>query len=394
MSDAPGLPRGLVPVLSAANFVVGMGAFVVIGMLGPLSRDLSMAPAQAGWVMTSYAVAYALLSPLLVSATGRLGRRRVMALGMGVFALGALASALAPTQEWLFAARALAAAGAGLTTPVGAAVAAGLAPPGDRGKVLAQVFLGLTLAGVFGVPAGSWIAYTYGWRSAFAVVAVLAGISAAVLWLRIPAGLSFQPVRLSDLGSVLRSGRLMLAIGFTALFLGAIYVPFTYLAPLLEDRMGLGRDGVTLVLMVCGLGAVVGNLAFGWLSDRIGPFRTLLALACGQVAVMPLLSFLPVPLTLALLLFLVWNAIGFGFNAAQQLRLVKMAGSQAPVALALNAACIYVGAAVGAVIGGRVVAVAGLGALGLAGGLTCLAAVAAILLSNRLSPVDTGPVRP
>ncbi|CTQ49844.1 MFS transporter [Jannaschia donghaensis] len=395
MSDtAPGLPRGLVPVLSAANFVVGMGAFVIVGMLGPLSRDLAMTPSQAGWVLTSYAIAYALLSPILVSGTGRFGRRRVMAIGMTVFGLGAVASALAPTPGWLFAARVLAAAGAGMTTPVGAAVAAGLAPPQDRGKVLAQVFLGLTLAGVFGVPAGTWVAYTYGWRAAFGIVAVLAGVSAAVLWVRVPAGLSFQPVRLSDLGSVLRNGRLMLAIGFTAMFLGAIYVPFTYLAPLLEARMGLGRDGVTAALVVCGLGAVTGNLAFGWLSDRLGPFRTLVALACGQVAIMPLLSLLPFPLGLAMALFFVWNAVGFGFNAAQQLRLVTMAGVQAPVALALNAACIYVGAAVGSVIGGQVVATAGLGALGLAGGGTALIAVGAIILSNRLSPVDSGPSRP
>ena len=87
-----------------------MGAFLVIGALGPLARDLSMTPAQAGWVLTTYALAYAVLSPILVSSTGGFGRRRVMAFGMAVFAVAALASALAPTQDALFAARALAAA--------------------------------------------------------------------------------------------------------------------------------------------------------------------------------------------------------------------------------------------------------------------------------------------
>jgi predicted MFS family arabinose efflux permease len=94
-----------------------------------------------------------------------------------------------------------------------------------------------------------------------------------------------------------------------------------------------------------------------------------------------------------MLVFFVWNALGFGFNAAQQTRLVTLAGTQAPVVLALNAACIYVGAAVGAMIGGWVIVGAGLSALGLAGGLTCLLSVAAIVLSNRLTPVDSGPVR-
>ena len=380
------MPRGLVPLLSAANFVIGMGAFLVIGALGPIGRDLGMTPAEAGWVMTSYALAYALLSPLLVSLTGGIGRRQVMAFGMAVFGLAALASALAPTAGWLFAARVLASAGAGICTPVIAAVAAGLAPPERRGQVLSLVFLGLTLAQVMGVPFGSWVAYTYGWRAAFGIVAGLSVVATGVIWVRVPAGLTFQPVRLRDLGSVLSNGRLMLAILFTAVFLGAIYIPFTYLAPLLEERMGLGRDGVTAALVICGLGAVVGNLAGGWVADRLGPFRTLLGLACLQVAIMPLLSTLPLPLGTAMALFFIWNACGYAVTAGQQMRLVMLAGVQAPVALALNAACIYVGAALGAAMGGAVVAGPGLGTLGVAGGICALAAVAHILASHRWQP--------
>lgn len=390
MSDgpAPGLPRGLVPLLSAANFVIGMGAFVVIGALGPLARDLGLTPAVAGWVMTSYALGYAVLSPLLVAATGALGRRKVMALGLAVFALGAAASAAAPDAGWLFAARVLAAAGAGMTTPVIAAVTAALAPPERRGRALALVFMGLTVAMVLGVPAGSWVAYAYGWRATFSIVAALAAAMTVALWLGVPRGLRFQPVALRDLGAVLADGRMMLAIGFTATFLGAIYVPFTYLSPLLEETMGLARDGVTAALVVCGLGAVIGNLLGGRLADRLGAARTLALLAGTQVAVMPLLSLLPMPLPVAMALFLGWNAAGFAFTAGQQMRLVALAGPRAPVALALNAACIYVGAAWGAALGGLVVAGAGLGALGVAGGLAALVAVANLALSRARPPVD------
>ena len=398
MNDAAGAvpvgpPRRLIAILSAANFVIGMGAFVVIGALGPLARDLGLTPAGAGWVLTSYALGYTILSPLLVSATGGFGRRRVMAAGMAVFALAAVGSALAPTEGWLFAARVLAAAGAGLTTPTMAAVAAGLAPPERRGKVLAMVFMGLTVAMVLGVPAGSWVAYSFGWRAAFWIVAALASAMTVLLWRQVPGGLRFQPVRLTDLGAVLGDGRMVLAIVFTATFLGAIYVPFTYLAPLLETRMGLSRNGVTAALVVCGLGAVVGNLLGGWLADRLGPFRTLMALACAQVGIMPVLSLLPLPLPLAMALFGVWNAAGFGFMAAQQNRLVALAGPRAPVALALNAACIYLGAAWGAALGGWVIAGAGLGALGIAGGVAALIAIANLAASARMPPqaVDSRP---
>ncbi|GIT89799.1 MFS transporter [Jannaschia pagri] len=396
ISDGPGggLPRGLIPLLSTGNFVIGVGGFLVIGALAPMARDLGLSAAQAGWIMTTYALAYAVLSPLLVAVTGGMGRRRVLVLGMALFALGALGSAVAPSVEMLFAARMIAAAGAGMTTPVAAAVASALAPPEQRGRVLAHVFLGLTLAGVLGVPLGSWVAYTFGWRVAFGGVAVAAGLMTMVLWRRVPVGLRFQPVRLGDLGRMLMNGRHMLAISFTALFLGAIYVPYTYIAPLLEDRMALGRDGVTVALIICGIGAVAGNLLGGSLSDRMGAFRTLLYLACAQVVLMPLLSLLPVPLTAAIVLLLIWNASGFAFNSSQQSRLVTLTGTQAPVALALNAAAIYVGAAIGGAIGSGVIAQAGLGALGLAGGLCAVCAIVGLVWSQRLSPVDTDPARP
>ena len=176
------------------------------------------------------------------------------------------------------------------------------------------------------------------------MVAALAVLSALVIWVRVPQGLRFQPVRLADLASVLGNGRLMLAIVFTALSLGAIYVPLTYLAPLLGERMGLDRDGVTAVLLVCGLGAVAGNLVGGLVADGHGPFRTLLGFACLQVALMPLLSTLPLPLGLAMAPFFVWNACGYGFIAGQQMRLVVLAAPQAPVAISLHAAYIYIGA--------------------------------------------------
>ncbi|MEL7092077.1 MAG: MFS transporter, partial [Pseudomonadota bacterium] len=177
-----------------------MGAFVVIGLIEPAAVDFDVTPGAAGALMTAYAVAYAVLSPLLVSLTGRMGRRRVMALGLGLFALAALTSAIAPTLTVLAAARVLAAAGAGMFTPVAAAVAAALYPAERRARVLAAVFFGLTLAQVLGVPVGAWVAYSFGWRWAFWVVVALALPALVVIWLCVPRGLSFQPVTLVDLG--------------------------------------------------------------------------------------------------------------------------------------------------------------------------------------------------
>lgn len=384
--------RLLIAVLSMSNFVIGMGAFMIIGLLEPLAADLGLPTARAGAVLTTYAVAYAILSPVLVSVTGGIGRRRVLAAGLALFGLACLLPVLVPTETALHASRILAAAGAGIFTPVAAAVAAGLSAPGNRAKALAAVFFGMTMSQVLGLPLGSFIAYTFGWRAAFAVVLLVLLPCLWLVWTIVPRGLSFQPVTLHDLGRMMRNGRLMLAAGFTASFLTAGYVVNTFLAPLLSQNLGWGRDGITLALLVCGIGAVLGNMMGGALSDRIGPARTLTFLCLAQLVVLPGFSALPLAGgqatllsgALAMALLLLWSVFGWSFMAAQQARLIGLAPEAAPVILALNAAGVYVGAALGSAIGGMVLSGFGLAPLGLVAGALMILALAHLRLSVRL----------
>ncbi len=379
--------RFLIPTLSICNFVIGVGAFGIIGLVEPLGEDLALSPAQTGQLLTVYAVAYALLSPLLVASTGQVGRRRIMTIGLAIFALAAAISALSPGMAGLNAARVLAAVGGGIFTPLTAAVAASLTPEHQRAKVLAAVFFGLTMSQVVGVPASSWIAYTFGWRWAFWLVFVLALPCLWLIWTRVPAGLTFQPVSLRDLGDVLGEGRLMLAIGFTGSFIGAQYVLFTYIAPLLSATMDFGRDGIALVLMVSGIGAVAGNILGGYLSDRLGALRTLGGLCVAQILLMPCFSLLPMSEPVLLVLVFAWAMCGWSFMPAQQTRLIGLAGHRAPVVLALNAAAIYVGAAIGSAVGGAVILGYGLTTLGMVAGFGAALALAHLTLSSRVRPV-------
>ena len=375
----------VIPILSAANFVIGMGAFVVIGLLDPLAADLTMTTSEAGWVMTTYALAYAVLSPLLVSSTGTFGRRRVIATGLAVFALANLVMAIASSANWVFAARILAAGGAGLVTPVAAAVAAGISAPEHRAKALSTVFIGITLAQVFGVPVGTFIAYTFGWRVAFWIVFILALPCLWLIWTRVPKGLSFQPVTLADLKRVLTNGHLMLAVMFTASFLGSIWVVYTYFAPLLTQTMGWGRNGIALALIIFGIGAVIGNVLGGILADRIGPVRTLLLLSTTQIVWLSLYSWLPFPGWLLLTIVFCQSVCGWSFLAGQQARLVSLAPTSAPVLLSLNAAAIYIGAAIGSAVGAFVIERAGLTALGWTASGLAVIAVIHMAISARVS---------
>lgn len=251
---------------------------------------------------------------------------------------------------------------------------------------LSNVFFGLTLAQVLGVPAGGFLAYAVSWQASFLAVAALAAPMLVGLWLLTPRGLSFQPTRLATLGEALADWRVLIAVLFTSTYLAAIYVPYTYLAPLLSETMGFEGRGITVVLLVFGLGAVAGNLLGGRLSDRVGARRTLLGLALLQIALMPLFSTLPLAAPALFTLVFVWALCGWSFMAPQQIVLIRLAPSRHNVTLALNAAAIYLGAAAGSAIGALVIVRFGLLETGLAGGLRGFLALGNHWLAGRAAP--------
>jgi predicted MFS family arabinose efflux permease len=376
----------LIGLLSAGNFAIGMGAFVVIGMLTPMADGLGLTSGGAGFVLTVYSLAYAIGSPLAIAVTGAWSRRRVLLAGMGLFGLGTLLSALAPAAWPLYAARVLAALGAGLFTPCAAGVAAAASAPEERGRALARVFFGLTLAQVLGVPAGSFLAYTLGWQASFLLVTALALLCVLGMLRLVPGDLPFQATRLDALWAALGDWRSLASVIFTTTFLGSLYLVYTYLTPLLEETMGFGRNWIALTLLVYGFGAVAGNLAGGRLSDRIGNRRTLFVLVGAQILLMPLFSLLPFAVPLVLALAVVWATFGWSFIAPQQSLLIELVPERANVMLALNAAAIYVGAAVGSAAGAGVIDRFGVEALGVAGSLACLVALANLLIARALLP--------
>ena len=377
--------RGRLLLLALANLTVGFGAFVVVGVLSPLADALGRSEATAGWVLTTYAVAYAVGSPLGVALTGALDRRSVLVGGLAVFGAGAMVAAVAPSFAVLLGARAVMALGGGVVTPVAASVALGLVGTAERGRALALVFGGMTVAQAIGVPAGAWVGYAFGWRTTFAAAALLSVAIALLVAARLPRGLSVPVTGFDALGRVLRRADLCVATAFTILFMGGVWTVYTFLAPLLEGRLGLGRDGVSAMFLVFGAGAVLGNALGGRLTDRIGPARTLALLCIAQAVLMPVLTLTGLGIAAMALAILAWSVVGWSFMVPQQARLAALEPALAPVLLALNAAAIYVGASLGGAAGGGALTAHGLGALGPVGGAMVLCALASLPLAARLT---------
>lgn len=372
-------------LLALGNFVVGMGVFVVIGIVSPIAEGLQVSKADAGLVITSYAVAYALLSPIGAALTGSLPRRTVLAGSLGLFCLGTLLSAVSTTLTMLALSRLIVALGAALYTPLSAGVAVAIAPVDERGRALAKVFAGMTMAQVIGVPLGAWMAYRFGWHAPFFVVAVLAAVCAAVLLRSIPHNIHVPAGSVSNILGALANLRLMVAVTFTATLMCSVYIVFTFFGPIIETSTGAEAGLLPVYFMLFGLGAVGGNFIGGYLSDRFGPLKTLVLVCLAHMVMLPLFAVMPWNPWLLGLIVMLWSSFAWCFMPPQQSRLVTIAPGAPALALALNAAMIYAGIAIGSAVGARLLDWKGLSILGIAAGLSAGAALLHLLVSDRLA---------
>ena len=232
------------------------------------------------------------------------------------------------------------------------------------------------------MPLGAYIGYAFGWRTAFWIVAAF-GVATLPLLLRVvPRGIDVPAATLRALSEVLWSGGLMLAVGFTALFAAALYVVYTFMGPMLEARFGLGANGITLFLTVFGLGAVIGNALGARMTRRFGSERSLILLAVAQILLMPALMLLPLATPAALGVTFVWSVCAWSFMVPQQARLVDLAPRAQGVLLALNASAIYLGASIGATLGGATLSLGGFGWLGPVAGAVAALALASVFLAR------------
>jgi predicted MFS family arabinose efflux permease len=338
-------------VLVLGTFAIGTGTFVVTGILGSVSEDLSVSVGTAGYLVTVFAVAYAVGSPLLVAVTGKVARRRLLVGALILFAVANAVAAVVPTFSLLLATRVLGALGAAVLTPVAGAVAAELAEPEHKGRALSLVLGGLSVSWVVGIPLGAMIGDRYGWRMSFVLVAVLSVLAALAVWALLPAveNTSLATGLASSL-TVAKRPAVLVAAGVTGLGVAAGFVVLTYVRPLLESLTSFGGSGIGWMLLLFGLASVTGTALGGFAADRFGYRRS--APSILVVLTASLLSFSLIPASQAGSLLAVlgagtalvtWSVVGFALIPLQEYRLIGVAPEDQNEVLSLNASAIYLG---------------------------------------------------
>ncbi|WP_295641066.1 MFS transporter [uncultured Methylibium sp.] len=358
---APALPtlRGARWALMFGNFVIGCGVMVVAGSLNDLTRSLDVSVALGGQLIAIAAVVMCIGAPLLAAAIGGWDRRRLLTFSLVWYAIGHLLSAVMPSYAVLTPVRALTMLAAAVFTPQAAAAMGWLAPPAERGRAITFIFLGWSVASVFGMPLHSYIGESFGWRWAFGLVAVLGVAGAAWVWAVMPDGVRPPAMSLRAWREVLTHPALMAIVAVTALSGAGQFTVFTYFAPYYKQVLGAGATEISLLFAWFGAFGVLGNVLLSRHVDRVGAARAVAAMLA-FIAFSLLIWPLGVGYLSMALLLVPWALGLFSSNSAQQARLGQAAPALAPALMALNTSAIYLGQAIGAAGGGAVVAAHGL----------------------------------
>jgi DHA1 family inner membrane transport protein len=372
-------------LFAVVNLIIGSGAFVLGGILVPLAQAMGVSIASAGQAMTAYALSTALLAPLALLVTGRWSRRHAMVAALLVFAAGNALCAWANALPLLLAGRVLMGVGA-VFTPLAAGMAIALVAPALRGRALARVFLGMSLSYVIGVPLGSWLGLAYGWHAPIGLVAELSVAAAAALWLAVPARMAVPGATFAGLGALLARRDVQAVLGLTLCYFVAIFAVFSYIGPVLQALVPMSPQRQALTLGLFGLSGVLGTVLGGLANDRFDPRRTLIVLLTLLGTTMVVLPFTAGSWTALNATLLVWGTAGFGMMVPQQARVAALSPAHAPLLLSLNASMLYLGTALGAMVGGVFAAHLGFAQLGWAGVPFVAAGLAILLLGSTLTP--------
>ncbi|WP_333895665.1 MFS transporter [Brevundimonas aurantiaca] len=373
--------------LAAGAFGIGVTEFAPMGLLPVIATDLGVSIPTAGLLISAYALGVMLGAPLMTLTTGRVPRRTLLIGLAAVFTVGNLLSAISTDYTMLLIARVVTSLNHGAFFGVGSIVAAGLVPPNRQAGAVAAMFMGLTIANVVGVPLATWAGDALGWRASFwGIAAIGVGVMAA-LRLTLPQLSAPTGGNIAAELRVLSRGSVLAALALTVIGSSAMFTVFTYIAPILREQTHASLGFVTAMLVTYGLGLTLGNWLGGKFADKSVDRTLIVTLASLSAILVAFAVAMPFAVPTSILVFL-WGIASFALVPPLQVRVMAAAGDAPNLASAMNIGAFNLGNAVGAAVGGAVIA-GGLGypAVSLAGAVASgLGLLLVLFLARQRAP--------
>lgn len=369
-------------VLISLSFMLGMSEFIVVGVLPDIAAGLKVSEVTVGNLVSLFAFVYAPVTPLGSALSARFPRFATHLTLVGVFLIGNVLCAFAPNYGVLVVARILIALVSGTLVAIAMTYAPDVTTEQYRTKFIAWVFSGFSIASVVGVPVGTWVANTFGWRWAFHLVNVLTVVLMVLMVMVLPRNSHIVKIGFLPQFRLFFDRRIQLGVLDVVFGAAATYVFYTYLTPIMRDEVHVPEQYLSVGLVIFGAACLWSNLYGGKLADRgrgVEPLTHIRPIYCAHAVLMASLIVAHwVPVYGALLL-VVLGMFMYLQNSASQVLYMDVASQSHPgslnLAASLNSMSFNIGIAVGSAVGGLVNTHLGLMWLGPVGAIFLLCAV-------------------
>ncbi|EHS51037.1 major facilitator superfamily MFS_1 [Rhizobium sp. PDO1-076] len=369
--------------LAAGGFGIGTGEFVIMGLLPEVATTYQVSVPDAGNVISAYALGVVIGAPIIAALAAKLPRKTLLLLLMGLFAIGNFASAMAPGFLSFTALRFITGLPHGAYFGVAALVAASMAPPHRRVRAVGRVMLGLTIATLIGTPIATFLGQLMSWRAAFFMVAAIGGLTVALIAIYLPKDEVAEGASIRRELSAFGRLQVWLSLAVAAIGFGGMFSIFSYIAKTTTDTAGLPTTMVAVVLALFGIGMNVGNVVGSRMADYSlnGTIGGVLAFNVVLMAIFSLTAHNPIMLCVCVFL----TGCGFAACPAVQTRLMDVAADAQTLAAASNHSAFNIANALGAWLGGMVIAAGyGYGATGFVGSVLSALGLVVFLISVAL----------
>ena len=372
-----------VVILIASSFMLGMSEFIVVGILPGIAADLKISEVTVGNLVSLFAFVYAPVTPLGSALSARFPRFATHLTLIGIFLAGNILCAFAPNYAVLVVARIMIALVSGTLVAVAMTYAPDVTTDRFRTKFIAWVFSGFSIASVVGVPVGTWVANTFGWRWAFHMINVLTIVLIIGMVMVLPRNSHIVKIGFLPQFRLFFDRRIQLGVLDVVCGAAASYVFYTYLTPIMRDEVHVPEQYLSVGLVIFGAACLWSNLYGGKLADRgrgVEPLTHIRPIYCAHAVLMASLIVAHwVPVYGALLL-VVLGMFMYLQNSASQVLYMDVASQSHPgslnLAASLNSMSFNIGIAIGSAVGGVVNGHFGLMWLGPVGALFLVCAIA------------------
>jgi DHA1 family inner membrane transport protein len=350
VGSSTGRANLVLTTLFLGMFVLGTAELLVVGVLDLIAADMRVSIPAAGASVTGYALGLAIGGPLLAALTIRLDKRTVLVGALVLFIMANLVTVLTASYGLFLVARVATGAFQGLFIAAAFGVGISVVPPERMGRAISVVVSGVTVSAALGVPLGTLVGQTLGWRGSFAAIVALSVIALIATLALVPS----VPGTAGGAGRQARyafAPRVLAVLVLHTLVFAAVFAALTYIVPFLQTVTGISGAWVSVFLLAYGVATAVGSFGGGRFADK-NAARALIAGAIGVVVALAVLYLLGAIALLAAIAVLALGLFGMGMAPSLQYRVVSLAGPGAALAQSLPASAVNVGIAIGSFAGG------------------------------------------